>query len=129
MYHQVPPPPPPQGQPNPLDVPVEWYADVPTASLSEIYENISSIQDRFMCSISLVAGGDHRSSWARLVIFGKPLGIHNTLIELKKISIINEVGYTYDAPFPGSDRVPNDDFENVMPVYHAAWTEYYMKRR
>jgi len=129
MYNALPPPPPPQGYHNPLEVPVEWYVDIPTSLLGGVFGNIPVIQEKTLCSISLVAGGDHVSSWARFVVFGKPIGIHNALLELKRIAPVVEVGYSAETPFPLNRQSPVDDLEDVMPIYHAAWTEFNIKRR
>jgi hypothetical protein len=129
MYHNLPTPPPPQGEPNPLQVPVEWYVDIPTSSLNSVFEKIASIQESALCSVSCVSGGDNRSHWARLVVFGKPLGIHNCVTELRKICPVVEVGYSHEAPFPFGEIPPKDELEDVMPVYHAAWTDYNTKRK
>ena len=127
MY-QVPPPP-PAGSNNPLEVPVEWYVDVPTTSLSHVFAAVPEIQEQCLCSVSLVAGGDHRNPWARMVVFGKPLGIHKAVSKLKQVTALVEAGFGFEAPFPSTLQVPIDDLEDVVPVYHAAWTEFTSSRR
>ena len=128
FYGSQPPPPPPDGTHNPLEVPVEWYVDVPTSKLAEVFAAIPSIQDQNLSTISLVSGGDQRTPWARLQIFGKPLAIHNSVIELQKISKVIEAGFAYETPWPLEERDDSDQLERAMPVYHAAWTEFYARR-
>ena len=122
--NQIPPPPPPEGSHNPLEVPVEWYVDVPTRKLTELFTAIPSIQEQHFTTISLVSGGDQRTPWARIQIFGKPLAIHKTVIDLQKITEIAEAGYAYEAPWPSGEGLNSDNLEKAMPVYHAAWTEF-----
>jgi len=129
FYGSQAPPPPPEGTHNPLEVPVEWYVDVPTSKLTELFVAIPNIQERTLASISLVSGGDQRIPWARLQIFGKPLAIHNSITELQKLTEIVEAGYAYDTPFaPSADEGSTEQLERAMPVYHAAWTEFCARR-
>jgi hypothetical protein len=128
FYQAPPPPPPPEGSHNPLDTPVEWYVDVPTSVLGEIFTAIPSIQERTRCSISPITGGDQRNPWTRLQIFGKPLAIHNSIIALKLIGEIVEVGYAFESPYTSDSGLNQVQVENSMPIYHAAWCEYYSRR-
>ena len=121
-------PPPPEGSHNPLDVPVEWYVDVPTNSLGEIFTAIPGIQEKTLSSICLVSGGDQRSPWARLQIFGKPLAIHNSVVALKKMTEVAEIGYAFESQSTSSPDLNQQQIENSMPIYHAAWCEYYSHR-
>jgi hypothetical protein len=111
-----------------MDTPVEWYVDVPTSTLGEIFTAIPSIQERTYCSISPVTGGDQRSPWTRLQIFGKPLAIHHSIVALKKVAEVAEVGYTFESPYPPGADLNQVLVENSMPVYHAAWCDYYSHR-
>lgn len=125
----VPPPPPPmESLTNPLEIPTEWFVDVPTASLSEIFQRIPGWQSRFSTHISLFRGGEVGATWARLLIKGKPLRIHYTVAEIVKTSKCVEAGFSPEAPFPVESNPPEDADADVMPVYHAAWTEYCLNR-
>ena len=64
--------------------------------------------------------------WARLQVFGKPLGIHKSIVALKDITHVNEAGYVMDAVYPNDDDA--DVMSKSMPVYHGAWTEFCSRR-
>ena len=126
MFYGSQQPPPPQGPHNPLEVPVEWYVDVPTSALGLVFGAIPGIQQKFFTSISVVSGGDQMNPWARLQVFGKPLGIHKSIVALKDITHVNEAGYVMDAVYPNDDDA--DVIAKSMPVYHGAWTEFCSRR-
>jgi hypothetical protein len=49
--------------------------------------------------------------------------------EVFKISQCVEAGFANDVAFP-NDMMPHSDTEaDVMPVYHAAWTEFCINKR
>ena len=124
-----PPPPPPIAKHNPLDVPIEWYIDMRTADAQKVMGERIRIQETHLTSVSIIAGGE-QSEWARLCVFGKPLGIHHTIAEISTLLSGNlvEVGYTTDVPFPDhGEEFPMPVMS--IPLYHAAWTEYCMQRR
>ncbi len=121
------PPPPPASRSSPLEVPVEWYLDIPQGSVPIVNSHISAIQEKFLTSISPLGEGEGQLAWCRYCIFGKPLAIHNTIVELKKLTQMAEVGYARDAPFPCGLDAPIDPLAEYMPVYHAAWVDYTLK--
>jgi hypothetical protein len=137
--HQFPPPPPPTAgfvpppplevMKNPLEVRTEWNVDVLTENLKAIFEVVPTLQNRFGTTLSLVAGGDEDSEWARFTIRGLPIGIHHTVGELKRAFRLEEAGFSVDDPLGPSSHLGSNRFEDEVPVYHAAWTEYSQKIR
>ena len=114
---------------DPLEVPVEWYVDVPSGSLTDVMNQVSIWQRKFGTRIVVVSSGEHGSSWARLCLFGKPLGIHYSIAEISKAAKCVEAGYAADAPFPVGGHIGTESDADVMPVYHAAWTEFCLNKR
>lgn len=120
----LPPPPPPVSRNNPLEVPVEWYIDIPSTYSGAVGGSIPRLNQTFHTSVSVIpAAGNGPVEWMRYCIFGKPIGIHHTIAELKKIAPVVEIGFTRNAP-PPPPSASNEDEAEPIPVYHAAWVEF-----
>lgn len=115
----------PQG--SPLDVPAEWYIDVPQGSVNALNSRIPAVQEKFLTSIAPLHESNGQLAWCRYCVFGKPVAIHNTISELKKFTQIAEVGFARDAPLPCGLEAPPDALADYIPVYHAAWVDYTLK--
>ena len=123
------PPPPPITQHDPLEVPVDWYVDVPTPSVSDVFRMSPACDRKFGTRTSLHSGGDAQSRWARLAVHGRPIPIHHLVAEIFKVSQCVEAGFAGDVAFP-NEMIPHSDTDaDVMPVYHAAWTEFCINKR
>lgn len=123
------PPPPPAVSHDPLELPVDWFIDVPSGSLHEVLRLTGDFDKRFGTSTTHVAGGPGVSMWVRLRIHGKPVGIHHAMAEVLKVSKGVEAGFSPDVPFPVGGQGADSLDANAMPVYHAAWVEYKLSNR
>lgn len=121
------PPPPPASSHDPLEVPVDWFIDVPTNSTGEVLARTADWDRKFGTRTERAAKAD--GVWSRLRVFGKPLAIHYLVAEVFKISRCVEIGYSPDQPFSADFGVHEDSEADVMPVYHAVWTEYLISKR
>lgn len=112
---------------NPLDVPVDWFVDVPASSADHVLAQTAEWDRKLGTQTSRSSnGGD---LWTRLRIFGKPLAIHYLISNIVQVSKCLEVGYAPESPFP-TDFAATDDIEaDVMPVYHAAWSEFMLSKQ
>ena len=123
------PPPPPIASHDPLEVPVDWFIDVPTASLSDVLRMSPAWDRQFGTRTSVQSGGDAQSRWTRLVVHGKPIPIHYLVAEVFKVSQCVEAGFAHDVAFPNDMVAYSDSEADVMPVYHGAWTEFCINKR
>lgn len=128
MYHQ-PPPPPPVTVTNPMDYHIEWYIDIPTLALEVVLGKVEVAGPKFSTTTALVAGGDQVSRWARICIAGKPIGIHYTIADIASITNVSEVGQQFDTPFPAGIEAPIDEDKDLVPVFHAAWSEFNLRNQ
>jgi hypothetical protein len=118
----VPPPPPPVAH-DPLEMPADWYIDIPAGSMHDILGKVQEFDRKCGTVTSHVLGGPGVSIWARLRVHGKPLGIHYCVAEIFKLCRGVEAGYSPDVPFPVGGQVIEDPELRSMPVYHAAWVQ------
>ena len=103
--------------------------DVQSSSIDQVICMIPMIQAQHGTSISLIAGGDQVSRWARLRIVGKPLAIHLSVARLFEIGKCQEAGDSPDVSFPSGIEPQSDEDADRVPVFHAAWTEFSMRHK
>ena len=124
-----PPPPPPLNVGNPMEQTTQWFVDVPSISLAAVMNQKDQIQISCSTTIKLVAGGDQVSRWGRLCITGAPIPIHKTVSAIMRLSPCVEAGYASNTPFPSTIEASVDEDADVIPVFHAAWTEYNVRKQ
>ena len=119
-------PPPPMAAHDPLESPGDWYIDIPSRLVTTVIAKVPELDRRFGTRTTLVQGGHHH--WARFLVHGKPIGIHYLVSDIFKVAPGVEVGYSPDSPFHSEPVPPEDPSRNVMPVYHASWTQFSLSK-